>query len=87
MLFMALPSVLFSQNFDNIIVDFLHRLTAKHKNVESLEISNIETRTVPGEEEGEWVMLISFNNPREREVFSKVLEDENIPYGYFPGRW
>jgi hypothetical protein len=50
MLFMALPSVLFSQNFDNVISDFLHRLTAKHKNVESLEISNIETRTVPGED-------------------------------------
>jgi Ser/Thr protein kinase RdoA (MazF antagonist) len=61
--------------------DFLGRLTAKHKALESLSMPGMEIR---GEFVTQAAVTLTFENSAEAKVFIKALEAENIPYVSFP---
>ncbi|MDR2111339.1 MAG: hypothetical protein LBP32_08545 [Spirochaetaceae bacterium] len=68
-----------------IFNDFLSRLTSKHKSLENLAMPGLEVRAPPEEEDPmRAVILLTFKNPREKEVLTAALEAENISYGSFP---
>jgi hypothetical protein len=67
--------------------NFLGRLTAKHEALESLAMPGIEVRGAPGKEDiTQTVVILTFKNPDDAEIFVTALRAENVPFGSFPER-
>jgi hypothetical protein len=85
---LCLAGTAFADLTDDVIAvfgDFLGRLTAKHGALESLAMPGMEVRGIPGDEDiMQTVIILTFADAGEPEVFRSALEAESIPLVTFP---